>query len=389
MFSLKFKSLLQFDQSKEDEKIKHNLSTLYGVDQAPSDTYMRERLDDVDPKYLRKAFKVCFSAIQRGKVLPLFNFIDGYVLISCDGTGFFSSQNVHCKNCCTKKHTNGTITYQHQMMCAVMVHPDQKIVIPVAMEPIQNSDGRNKNDCEISCAQRLLSELRTMHPKLKMVIVEDALHSNAPHIKQLRSLEYQYIIGVKPNSHSWLFDYVNASDLSETTLTGDKCVYKLRWHNDVPLNSSNEDTRVNFLECTEINSKNKTRKFTWITSFKITEDNVFPLMKGARSRWKIENETFNTLKTQDYHFEHNFGHGYRNLSTIMGMLMMLAFLVDQIQQLCCPEFSKALQKCIKRIRLWAKIREWFTTFFIESWEAFFEAIANPPHFRLGWGYDSS
>ena len=66
MFSLKFKSLLQFDQSKEDEKIKHNLSALYGVDQAPSDTYMRERLDDVDPKYLRKAFKVCFSAIQRG-----------------------------------------------------------------------------------------------------------------------------------------------------------------------------------------------------------------------------------------------------------------------------------------------------------------------------------
>jgi hypothetical protein len=105
-------------------------------------------------------------------------------------------------------------------------------------------------------------------------------------------------------------------------------------------------------------------------------------MCGARARWKIENETFNTLKTQGYNFEHNYGHGYKNLSTIMGCLMMLAFLIDQIQQLCCPLFQAALKKCKKRIRLWEKLRNWFLTFFIDSWEAFFVAIADPPDFRL-------
>ena len=108
-------------------------------------------------------------------------------------------------------------------------------------------------------------------------------------------------------------------------------------------------------------------------------------MRGARSRWKIENETFNTLKTQGYHFEHNFGHGYKNLSSIMGYLMMLAFLVDQIQQLCCPQFQAALKKCKRRIRLWEKMRNWFLTFFIDSWETFFLAIATPPELALGVG----
>ena len=58
-------------------------------------------------------------------------------------------------------------------------------------------------------------------------------------------------------------------------------------------------------------------------------------MRAGRARWKIENETFNTLKNQDYCFEHNFGHGEKNLSTVFAFLMMLAFLIDQIQQRCC------------------------------------------------------
>lgn len=50
MFSLKFPSLLKFYEGKEDRTIKHNLRTLYGRRQAPSDTYMRERNDKVDPR---------------------------------------------------------------------------------------------------------------------------------------------------------------------------------------------------------------------------------------------------------------------------------------------------------------------------------------------------
>jgi hypothetical protein len=71
---------------------------------------------------------------------------------------------------------------------------------------------------------------------------------------------------------------------------------------------------------------------------------VYELERAGWTRWKIENETFNTLKNQGYNLEHNYGHGNKNLCSVFGILMMLAFLVDQIQQACCKLFQAALIK---------------------------------------------
>ena len=382
LFSLKYRSLLQFEEGKLDETVRHNLKTLFFIDNVPSDTYMRERLDTVEPYYFQRAFKSCFRALQRGKILPLFHFLEGSLLVSCDATGFFQSKQVHCKNCCVRNHKNGSTSYSHSMLSAVMVSPDQKTVIPMAVEPISNEKNSTKNDCEHRASERLLPALRRMHPALKMTIVEDSLYATAPHITLLKSLDYSYIIGSKPKRHAWLFDYVSASACEKILLTREGKRYELRWVNGAPLNETHQDRKVNFLACTETTASGSKKEFTWITSFKITKNNAFQLMKGGRSRWKIENETFNTLKTQGYHFEHNFGHGYQQLSSIMGLSAMLAFLIDQIQQLCCPAFIKALKTCRKRIRLWDKMREWFLSFYIDSWEAFFSAIASPPNVRL-------
>ena len=66
-------------------------------------------------------------------------------------------------------------------------------------------------------------------------------------------------------------------------------------------------------------------------------------MREGRARWKIENETFNTLKNQGHEFEHNYGHGYKNLSVTLAYLMMLAFLVDQAQLIGCKIVRMALE----------------------------------------------
>ena len=65
-------------------------------------------------------------------------------------------------------------------------------------------------------------------------------------------------------------------------------------------------------------------------------------MRAGRARWKVENETFNTLKNQGYHFEHNYGHGQQHLSVVLAMLMMLAFLLDQVQPFLTPDENAAL-----------------------------------------------
>jgi hypothetical protein len=106
--------------------------------------------------------------------------------------------------------------------------------------------------------------------------------------------------------------------------------------------------------------------FSWITDFVLTPDNVDAVMRGARARWKIENETFNTLKNQGYHLEHNYGHGEHNLSVVLALLMMLAFLVDQVQQLCCPLFQAAWRKKGTKRHLWDELRHHFRLFTFRS-----------------------
>lgn len=258
-----------------------------------------------------------------------------------DGTGQYSSKNVHCDSCCVKEHRNGDTTYYHHMLGAVLVHPDRKEVIPLAPEPIVKADGTTKNDCERNASKRLLSDLRREHPHLKVLIVEDGLASNRPHLSLLDSLNMQYVIGVKPGDHSYLFDWIE--DLPgeiHTEVTDDGSTHSFQYYTDVPLNDANHDYRVNVIEYTEIKKSGKKQHFSWITKLPLTPKNIYQVMRAGRSRWRIENETFNTLKNQGYNFEHNYGHGYNNLCSVMTMLMMLAFLIDQVQQLCCKIYQK-------------------------------------------------
>lgn len=67
--------------------------------------------------------------------------------------------------------------------------------------------------------------------------------------------------------------------------------------NNVPLNATNEDCRVNVIRCQEKNpKKKKSTKWMWITDIPISETNIKKIARGGRSRWKVENEAFNTLK---------------------------------------------------------------------------------------------
>lgn len=376
VFMLKSPSLLDFDDKCKDPVICHNLKTLYGVSNTPCDTYMRERLDVIDYTKLRLAFTRTFAALQRSKALEMYEYYNKHYLLSIDGTGHFYSDKVHCDNCCVKEHRDGTKSYYHQTLGAVIVHPGQKTVIPLAPEPITKADGSTKNGCERNASKRLLSDVRREHPHLKLIVVEDSLSSNAPHINLLKSLSMKFIIGVKPDDHKYLFEFVNGikcNYLEECDHIG--TIHRYRWLENVPLNDANYDCEVNFLEYWEVRKDGKELHFTWVTDLALSSTTVNMVMRGGRARWKIENETFNTLKNQGYHYEHNFGHGKKNLHTVFAYLMFLAFLIDQIQQSCCEFFNRALTKMKRKKNLWETMRNLFATYIIESWQDFYDAIA--------------
>ena len=257
------------------------------------------------------------------------------------------------------------------------MHTDVKAVIPLAPEPIIKQDGETKNDCERNAAKRFFEQLRKDHPRLQIIITEDGLSSNAPHIKELEKHNLRYILGVKEGDHAFLFDYVETAHQAGQT-TEYECKYKgvshrFRFINQVPLNASNQDVLVNFVEYWEVEG-DKRQHFCWVTDFTVTKINVFEIMRGGRTRWKIENETLNTLKNQGYNFEHNYGHGKVNLSVVFALLMMLAFLVDQVQQLACPLFQAVLKAEGSRKSLWDHMRALFYTLEFASLEDIFRAL---------------
>lgn len=376
MFSLKDPSLLAFDKRRQTDG---NLKRVYGMEQVPCDTQMRTTLDDVEPAEIKEVYKAVFRELQRGKELEKFVFMEGSYLLSLDGTGYFSSKKVHCENCLEKvSKKTGDVTYSHQMLGGAIVHPKRKEVIPLAPEPIIKQDGETKNDCERNAAKRFFEQLRRDHPHLPLIIIEDALSSNAPHIRELEKHDLHYILGVKEGDHAYLFECVEvahqAGRTTEIEISGAGLKHQFRFINQVALNKSNPDLLVNFVEYWEVKKDGKKRHFCWITDFTVTSNNVFKIMRGGRARWKIENETYNTLKNQGYHFEHNFGHGKKNLSVVFALLMMLAFLVDQAQLLACRLFQAVLKKEGSRRGLWEHVRALFHTLEFDSMESIYRAM---------------
>ena len=153
-------------------------------------------------------------------------------------------------------------------------------------------------------------------------------------------------------------------------------LHRYRYINQIPLNRSNQNLLVNMIEYWQTDKKGKTTKFSWVTDIPVTDENIFTLIRAGRARWKVENETFNTLKNQGYNLDHNYGLGKKNLSAVFTILTMLAFLIDQTQQLSCWLFQEALQKAGSKRRLWERMRSCFFEYRVDSMETILRAIAH-------------
>jgi hypothetical protein len=80
------------------------------------------------------------------------------------------------------------------MLGAALIHPDKREVIPLMPEPIVKQDGTEKNDCERNAAKRFVTKFRQDHPHLKVIVTEDSLSSNAPHLETLQEHNMRYIL---------------------------------------------------------------------------------------------------------------------------------------------------------------------------------------------------
>jgi hypothetical protein len=376
IFSLKDPSLLAFREQFPQRS--ENLKRIYGIERIPEDTALREGLDGIDPALLQAQFKPMLERLRLEGVVENRQVLGGYTLLAGDGTQHFCSSSRSCPHCLTKQHRNGSTTYHHQLLAAVWVQPGEKTVFPVAVEPIVRQDGRQKNDCELNAAKRLIPRIRQAMPNDRLLLTLDALYANAPLIRVLKEQDISFLISIKEGYVLIQTERLaEQGALKEISWEVDGRICAIRFANDLILNGQNQDLLVNYLEYVEVDAQSAEILFfsSWITDLPINEDNTREMVTVARTRWKIENETFNTLKNQGYYLEHNYGHGKEYLATNFAILTFLAFLIDQMAQCLDNSFPKALAVYQTKRAFWEKVRQVFDLLPAVSMNAIYRFIA--------------
>lgn len=378
-------SLLQFQRRLQQRIHKNNLKPLFTVKSIPKDSQMRSVIDEVQSQELEPIFEDFFKPLQRGKYLESYRVFDKYYIISMDGSGYFSSDKICCPGCLQKKK-KGKVSYEHQIVQGALMHPSKRQVIPLAPEEVSNTDGTQKQDCESNAGKRLLQKIRKAHPKLPIIIVGDSLYSKQPFIEELKAKGMRYVLVAKEQDHKILIEWVNEQrQLGEVSRLEAKDergrVHRYEWINEMPLNGNKETNFVNYFEYWIINDEGKvTYHNSWVTDFKVEQDNVSQLVRIGRCRWKIENEVFNTLKNQGYHIEHNYGHGKKHLSMNFFLLNLLAFFMHQIFELA----DKLYQQCRKALgskkELWNNLRSVIRMLIFPDWQTLLRRVLNPDDF---------
>ena len=157
IFSLKSPSLLSFKNRTEIEDC--NLGSIYDITDIPSDSCFRKTLDQVNPETLKHIFNHLYFYLKKQGWLKAYEVREGFKIISLDGVHHYSSEKVKCEHCLVKEHRDGSKIYQHSMLAAVMVHPDEREVFPIDCEAIINEEGKIKNDCELAASKRLITSM--------------------------------------------------------------------------------------------------------------------------------------------------------------------------------------------------------------------------------------
>ena len=376
-------SMLEFQTRLQDLHHSNNLKTMFDVNTIPKATQLRDTIDIIPSESFYPIFSDYFRSLQRAKQLEQFRFIDNMYLIPIDGTQYFSSKNISCSKCLIKNHKNGDITYSHQVLGVSIVHPGIRQVIPLAPEPIHNNDGNSKQDCERNAGKRLVKRIRGDHPKLKIIIGGDDLYSNQPFLDTLKENRMSFILIAKPSDHVYLFDCLTALKQQGKTnkiesVDSKGCCHIYEWVNGIPLNGSKTADDVNFVEYTSISDGKVIFYNSWVTDLLINEMNVQTIVKGGRSRWKIENENFNTLKNHGYNAKHNFGHGKAHASYNFFLFILLAFFAHQILELTDPLFQQCRAKFSAKKEYWNQLRCTIRILIFSSWQHLLQFIISPP-----------
>lgn len=342
-------SFLAHQKTMEQNRAQSNAQTLFQIEKIPTDNHVRDMLDPVEPEKIYPVYDSVYEAFMERGILDTFRTVHDTRLIALDGTWYFSSQseNVQCEKCSKIEHSNGETTHYHSAITPVIVGPDKPYAIPLRPEFIVPQDGDKKQDCEIKAGKRWLDKNGEFYNTGNDTILGDDIYAHQPFCHLTLQNNYHFIFICKPKSHKYLYQWIDLLEEGEDIHTVKIRVknkenkweqHTYRYANNVPLIEDEGAMKVNWCEVTITYNGNQTYHNSFISDWKITEENVAGIVTAGRARWKIENENNNTLKNRGYHLGHNFGHGKQHLSSLLASLNILAFLFHSFLTFCDDDY---------------------------------------------------
>jgi hypothetical protein len=353
----------------------------------PTDNHIRAMLDPVHPSHLQPAFDQTLEMLRRQGGLRAFQRLGGRVLIALDGTEYFCSQKLGCSQCLTRQRGNSKTENYHAMLAGTVVAPGHAVALPMMPEFIAPQDGAEKQDCERNAAKRWLAAHAGRLMDLRPIYLGDDLFACQPVAGAVTAAGGDFLFTAKPASHKALYDFMQGATLDEHAVTqktnGKRLTYRFRWFEGAPLRDGQDAMLVNWVGVTITDAKgHATYSSAFVTSLPVTRDTVAEIVACARARWKIENESFNVLKCNGYHFEHNFGHGKQNLAMMFAAMNLLAFAVHTVCDCLEQRWTAARTAKRARTRFFEHIRTLTAYLVFPDWATLMQTLIDskpPPH----------
>jgi hypothetical protein len=277
----------------------------------------------------------------RGKVLDEAR-LQGRFVVLIDGSGYLRFRCRHCDHCLTQRQGE-TVLYMHQVLEAKLVGP-AGTVFSIATEFIDNRDAQDaaagvgqeriKQDCELKALRRLVAQLRTDFPQLRICLGGDGLYACGEGFQVAKDYRCEYVYTFQPGrlpalwrDFQGLLRLCPEQRLERTTPEGVRQVY--RWVNDLGYtDSAGRAWRFDGIVCEETDGEGTETQWSWLTSLKVNATTVVEVAtKGGRVRWREENEGFNIQKNSGLNLGHAYSHtnwaAYYYLLQIAHLLLQL------------------------------------------------------------------
>jgi len=115
------------------------------------------------------------TSASRVSMREAFGRLGGRTLIAWDGTQYFCSQKLGCRNCLTRERSNGKTENYHCLLSATVVAPGHSKVVPLMPAFVVTHDGAEKQDCERDAVKRWFAEHGARLEPLRPIFLGDDL----------------------------------------------------------------------------------------------------------------------------------------------------------------------------------------------------------------------